>query len=69
VSLLVTRLPNETWRQAVERYGNRYHMAGEALDAFDQEIASGVEEGQAAWNALYEWDLLDSSNGGEPTHD
>jgi hypothetical protein len=52
--------PDETWRECCERYASEYGLQVEALEIFDREVAAGEEdEGQACWNALCEWDLLD----------
>lgn len=57
--LKAERLENETWRQCVERYARKYGLESEALDYFDNEIRRGEKEADAAWTALYEWDLLE----------
>jgi hypothetical protein len=59
MSLVAKREKHETWRQAVERIAKPYGLERDCLEVFDQERASGVPEGKAAWNALYEWDCLD----------
>jgi hypothetical protein len=58
----VTRKPGETWRQCVERYGAACGLETEVLEVFDREVAEGLTEGNAAWCALREWDLLDFEN-------
>lgn len=59
MSLVIRKKDGETWRQAAERYATKYGLEGEVLDIFDSEVARGVDDGQAAWNACYEWDVLD----------
>jgi hypothetical protein len=58
-SLKATKNENESWRQCVERYARAYGLEFEALAVFDAELKKGTEEPQAAFHALYEWDLLD----------
>ena len=57
--LSATRSDDETWRAAVLRIAARYGLEKEVLTEYDQRIEEGVEESTAAWEALYEWDLLD----------
>lgn len=59
MSLVAKRQEGETWRQAVERIAKPHRMDRECLDEFDANIAVGIPEDRAAWNALYEWDCLD----------
>ncbi len=54
----VHRNPDETWREAVIRYASPYGMAVECLEWFDDAIKSGKNEGEAAFDALYEWDVV-----------
>lgn len=49
MSLRIRRAEGETWREAAARYGK----------AHDLELDNGIDEGEAAWNACYEWDVLD----------
>lgn len=60
--LVVRRKDNETWREAVKRYAEPYGLIEEALSAFDAN--SLADEGQRAWEALYDWDLLDYEDRG-----
>lgn len=59
VALGYTRLPEETYRGAVERIAAKFGLQEECLEVYDREVATGVEEHAAAWSALYEWDVLD----------
>lgn len=60
MSLRVRRKPNETWRECVARVGGAEGLQAECLDAFDWMIAQEhIDEGQAAWCALNEWDCLE----------
>jgi hypothetical protein len=59
MALGCSRKPDETWRQACERYAAKYGLQDEALSEFDRAIARGDEPDEACWCALYEWDLLD----------
>jgi hypothetical protein len=59
MALKVTKKESESWRQCVERYAGAYGLEHEALTVFESELKSGREEPQAAFYALYEWDLLD----------
>lgn len=58
--MLILRKPlNRTWRQVVWDRAVYYGLDREALQLYDSDVADGVPEDQAAWNALYEWDILD----------
>ena len=58
--LVVTRKHEETWRKCVIRYAKPFGLVIEALVEFDCCLyRDGEAEETAAWNALYEWDLLD----------
>lgn len=56
--LYLQRLQGETWRDALIRIAKHYYLEEECLEVFDREIAEGVPEDRAAWNAAYEWDVL-----------
>lgn len=49
----------ETWREAVSRIAGRQGLAAECLEVFDQAVARGDADSEAARDALYEWDCLD----------
>lgn len=68
VGLGVRRDPNDkTWRQTVERVASRYGLQSECLYDYDEAIANGSTEENAAWSALYNWDVLDLYVDGKPT--
>ena len=57
--LTATKHKNETWRECVIRYAENYGLKEEVLSIFDEKVEAGVDKETAAWEALYEWDLLD----------
>lgn len=58
IGLRAARWPNETWRECVNRNAAAYGLQEECLSIFDRlTTAEGIDEHQAAWNAMYEWDL------------
>ena len=57
--LSVIKPENEPWRFAVIRYAEPYGLEEDALAAFDKYIEEDIPEPEAAWYALYDWDLLD----------
>jgi hypothetical protein len=59
MSLSVKTLLDEEWRDCVKRYATEYSLEKEALADFDRRVAAGTGEATAAWEALYELDLLD----------
>lgn len=59
MTLIVTRHPGETWRQAVRRMAGQHGLAPERLELFDRDVAAGGDPERAAWAALCEWDCLD----------
>jgi hypothetical protein len=59
VGLKCERLENESWRECVVRYAKKYGLETEALDDFDSAIKREENPKDAAWSALYEWDLLE----------
>ena len=59
-SLVAHRKESESWRDAVKRIAGEYGLEYEALTAYDQSIAEdNLDEPTAAFEALYDWDLLD----------
>ena len=48
---------NETWREYVTRMALRYgdDIATVCVHSFDRMVALGMEEAEAAWEALYNW--------------
>jgi hypothetical protein len=64
--LVITKLNDEeTWRQCVARYAAKFDLEDEVLRDFDTEVRAGTPENQAAWNACYEWDVLEYTTEGE----
>lgn len=59
MSLQIKKQENETWRQAVSRIAGKHGLARECLEIFDEGISTGVDEGDLAFHALYEWDCTD----------
>lgn len=59
MALVVRKLEGETWRECAVRYAARYGLESEVLEIFDRDVAAGVEEGRACWNACYEWDVVE----------
>jgi hypothetical protein len=59
MTLSVTKKPDETWRQCVERYAKPHGLDGECLELFEEQVAIGEPEDKAAFAALYEWDCTD----------
>lgn len=59
MSLFAERHEHETWRDCVYRVASKYGLEMEALTDYDRNIAYGAPADQAAFDALYEWDLLD----------
>ena len=63
----VMRLGGENWRDCAIRYGLRWGFGVEVGKYFDEEIAIGADEENAAWMAVYEYDCFDdpeTANGG-----
>lgn len=52
------RKEGETWRQAVARTAAMYGLERECLDLFDADMANGIDEKRAAFDALWDWDCL-----------
>lgn len=59
MALVLRRTDRETWLGAAKRYAARYGLESEVEVAYEKEIAEGCDEQDAAWNACYEWDVLD----------
>ena len=57
--LAATRKENESWRDTVIRYGKPWGLQRDALREFDRLVSKGWKQNQAAWGALYDWDLLE----------
>jgi hypothetical protein len=60
VGLGLSLLDGESYRDAVARLAKQdgYDLREECLEEYDGQVALGVDEGVAAWRALYEWDCL-----------
>lgn len=59
----VRQLPGESWRDTVTRVAGRSGLTDECLWEFDRRVAAGDTEPRAAYDALYEWDCLDLTDG------
>ena len=59
MGLRLIKTANETWRECAARYGSKYFLEEEVLKIYDYDLAHGAEEFQAAYDACYEWDVLD----------
>ena len=57
--LVATRKGKETWRDMVIRYAKPWGLKREVLREFDHLVSKGWKQNQAAWGALYDWDLLE----------
>jgi hypothetical protein len=56
---VVRRNDDESWEAACRRYAAAQGLETEVMEVYAQEIAAGVEENIACFNALYEWDCVD----------
>ncbi len=57
VGLVAYRRDGETWRECVKRNALPYRLDFECLESFDRLVSDGIEESQAAWESMYDWDL------------
>tara|TARA_R110002020_G_scaffold209490_4_gene415462 strand:+ start:181 stop:372 length:192 start_codon:yes stop_codon:yes gene_type:complete len=57
--LSATRKEKETWRDMVIRYAKPWGLKHDVLREYNRLINKGWKENQAAWGALYDWDLLE----------
>ena len=57
--LVLTRNENESWLECALRYAKPYGMEHEVKEYYDEFIANGSTEENAAFDACLEWDLLD----------
>jgi hypothetical protein len=55
--LVARRLEGEKWRDAVKRIAAQFGLEEECLEEYD-EAAKNDDDADAAWGALYEWDVL-----------
>jgi hypothetical protein len=56
--LIVKRKIAEAWREAVARRGRERGREAEVLRAYDDELAAGKHEAEAAYAALARFDAL-----------
>ncbi len=61
--LSATRKENETWRDMVIRYAEPWGLQRDASYSYDQLVSEGWQRNHAAWGALYDWDLLEHTEG------
>lgn len=59
MSLRLSRNPDQSWRDAAIEQARRFGMEIDVAEYFDICIAAGDTDSEAAWNACYEWDVLD----------
>lgn len=59
MALTLRRQEGETWKETMLRYARRYRMERDVLETFTKLVKDGLDEAEAAWDALYEWDLLE----------
>ena len=64
MSLVMEIVGDETPLQAALRYARAYSLEIEVQEFYDKFVAEGRAEEVAAFDALYEWDLLDFKNDG-----
>lgn len=57
--LVLTRKDNESWLQAALRYAEPWGLEGEVEDCYHNFLKEGYNEEVAAFEACYEWDILD----------
>lgn len=59
MSLILKKTEEETWRQCALRYASEYGLDFEVEASMDKFLSQDASEQEAAYNACYEWDLLD----------
>lgn len=59
MALVLWRRAGQTWHEAMMLRASCYGMEEEVETAYLTYIAGGCEESAAAFNALYDYDLLD----------
>ena len=57
--LVAKRNKNETWRDMVIRYAKPWGLKRDVLHEYSRLIDKGWKPNQAAWGALYDWDLVE----------
>lgn len=50
---------NETWLEAALRVARPYGLETEVKDSYNYAVSRGEPEDKAAWDACYEWDVLE----------
>lgn len=59
MGLSIKRNEGESWLDCALRYGRKYGLEHEIKTEYDESIAAGNNEEDAAWGAVYEWDCCD----------
>lgn len=59
MSLVLTRMPEESWRDCALRVARKFGLEQEVEDKYDERIDAGDSSEEAAWCACYEWDILE----------
>jgi hypothetical protein len=55
----ITKCMHETWEEVMLIRARKWGMEEEVRATYAEGLAEGKEPHDAAWCALYEWDLLD----------
>jgi hypothetical protein len=63
VPFIVCKIPEMSWRETVTTYGGRKGLRHEVTALFDEAVADGLTQEQAAFIALGEYDCLDYVEG------
>lgn len=58
MALVLRRNDGETWLEAALRVAKKWGLEGEVQDDYDAARETGCSEGEAAWNACADWDIL-----------
>ena len=59
MSLVLRKLPQETWCTAMIKQADKWGLVAEVQEFYDIYRKNGATEKQAAFDALMEWDCLD----------
>lgn len=59
-SFIVMKNQGETWRDCVVRISRKFGVEDECVPVFDSQVDGGIAESEAAWNALFEWDCIET---------
>lgn len=65
MKLALTRKGNETWLEAAVRYAKTEGLERDVIKWYYRYKDGGLTDEEAAYEALYEWDLLDLVDEGE----